>query len=377
GRVQCVYIDPPFNTGLTFCLRMRVGEQGWRSGKTTLALPAYEDRWPDDASFLSMMRQVLTLAHALLSEEGTLFLHIDARMHAQLRLMMDDVFGASNFMNEIIWAYQTGGRATSHFSRKHDIILFYRKSPAVYFALENIPLARGKHRTNHMRRSVDEQGRAYRSIRSAGKEYRYYDDDPVYPGDVWADVSHLQQKDPQRTGYDTQKPLKLLERIVLCATRPGDLVADLCAGSGTTAVAAALHGRTFLSVDKAACAVSVARKRLLPYRMTVEMAEMDEASAATAEASCQTGIGYHEVTLDAYTLEEDKDALALSGLDAVDQWSVGYLREGVFVSMADATREKKQPVLSERLDIPILSGTLAILILDIFGRRRIYTWPVS
>ena len=122
-----------------------------------------------------------------------------------------------------------------------------------------------------MKRQVDEHGRAYRTIRSGGKTYTYYDDDPVYPGDEWTDVSHLQQKDPQRTGYDTQKPLALLNRIILCCTKENDLVADLFCGSGTTAVAAAQAGRRYLMLDSDERAHAVTRKRLLGTALTISV----------------------------------------------------------------------------------------------------------
>ena len=198
-----------------------------------------------------MMKQTLLLSRELLKKEGTLFLHIDSRMYAHLRLLMDEVFGESNFLNEIIWSYQTGGRARSYFPRKHDVILFYARSRSYYFNLKAVPVARNESRSNHMRRAVDENGRSYRLIMSGGKEYRYYDDEPAYPGDVWDDISHLQQKDPQRTGYETQKPLKLLERIVSCSSQEGDLICDLFAGSGTSAVAAAGLNRRFCVSIKA------------------------------------------------------------------------------------------------------------------------------
>ena len=237
--VQTVYLDPPFNTGKRFEMRARVGEKGYRTGSPALTLEAYDDRWESREAYLQMMRAALETARGLLRREGTVFVHIDARMSAHMRLLMDDVFGENNFLNEIVWAYQTGGRARSYFPRKHDTILFYAKSRSYYFNLKAVPVARAETRSNHMRRGVDEDGRTYRAINSGGREYRYYDDEPAYPGDVWNDVSHLQQKDPQRTGYDTQKPLRLLERIVSCSTQEGDTVCDLFCGSGTTAVGAA------------------------------------------------------------------------------------------------------------------------------------------
>ena len=253
-----VYLDPPFNTGKQFEMKVRIGEKGYKDGSPTLSLPAYDDRWESKEAYLTMMRDTLVLARDLMKKEGTIFVHIDCRMHAHMRLLMDEIFGESNFLNEIIWSYQSGGRARTYFPRKHDVILFYAKSRSYYFNIKSVPVARGDARSNHMKRGPDEDGRTYRSIMSGGKEYRYYDDEPAYPGDVWDDVSHLQQKDPQRTGYETQKPVRLLERIIRCSTQEGDLVCDLFSGSGTTAVAAANLGRRFLCVDRSTLAVCVA-----------------------------------------------------------------------------------------------------------------------
>lgn len=365
GQVQTIYLDPPFNTGERFAMKMRVGEAEWRSSRARLTLPAYDDRWPSEAAYLEMMRGALTLAHGLLREDGTIFLHIDARMHAHLRLMMDEIFGAEHFLNEIIWAYQTGGRALRHFSRKHDIILFYAKSRKYFFNIRAVPVPRAENRSNHMRRCVDADGRTYRTIRSGGREYIYYDDEPAYPGDVWDDVSHLQQKDPQRTGYDTQKPFKLLERIVLCASRPGDLVCDLFCGSGTTLDAAARSGRRFLGVDRSLAAQTVSRKRLLGCRMELEAPPSDV--AARVFASMAVGIGFYTVHLDGYEIEPERGRF--EGLDAVDQWSAGFLRGDAFHPYANAARSKQRPRLPDALEIPVLSGTPCLETVDVFGRR--------
>ena len=112
GQAACVYLDPPFMTGEEFFMRMRVGEKGWMTGKNTLTLPAYQDKFSGKAEFLGLLREALENAKALLSEEGSLFLHLDSRMAAHARLLCDDIFGESNFVNEIIWAYQSGGRYT-------------------------------------------------------------------------------------------------------------------------------------------------------------------------------------------------------------------------------------------------------------------------
>ena len=111
GQVQTIYLDPPFNTGKQFDMKVRIGEGGYKNGSPSLNLPAYDDRWPDRTEYLAMMKKTLLLSRELLKKEGTIFLHIDSRMYAHLRLLMDEVFGESNFLNEIIWSYQTGGRA--------------------------------------------------------------------------------------------------------------------------------------------------------------------------------------------------------------------------------------------------------------------------
>ncbi|MCL1963787.1 MAG: site-specific DNA-methyltransferase, partial [Firmicutes bacterium] len=363
-------LDPPFHTGKDYVLRQRCGEKGWRTGKPVLTLPAYTDRWPDDEAFLSMLHGAIALAHDLLSDDGSIFLHIDARTHARLRLIMDEIFGAHNFVNEIIWAYQTGGRSAAHFSRKHDIILFYRKTPSAYFNIEAVGMPRGHVRKNHMRRGVDAEGRAYSSIVSLGKEYRYYDDDLVCPGDVWDDVSHLQQKDPQRTGYDNQKPLKLLERVVLSTSRPGDLVCDLFAGSGTTAVAAMTHGRRFLAVDSAAEAIAVTRKRLLGSALRVEGPCSPGSPALAAEM--ERGLGLGKIHLRQYALEKGLDGVELSGVEAVEQISAGYLRGNAFYAYASAARSKAAPALPDSLEIPVLEGQPALLTVDVLGRRMVH-----
>jgi len=379
GAVQCVYIDPPFFTGDEFTFRMRIGEQGWETGLQTLVLPAYSDsKVGGKDAYLQLLRDALQKAHALLSNTGALFLHLDSRMNAYARLLCDEIFGESNFINEIIWAYQSGGRAKKHFSRKHDVILFYAKSRALYFDITRVGVPRKDNRSNHMRRTIDENGRPCRTIKAGGKVYTYYDDEPVFPDDVWADVSHLQQKDPQRTGYDTQKPQALLNRIIRCCTRKGDLVADLFCGSGTTLVAASDNECRYLGVDASRHAVSVTHKRLLDTALTVETPTVPV--AAQLQADILPGLGYYEITLQNYQLHEGLDdvqrqpaSLQLSGLDLVDQWIVGFLHEGVFKGYASSARRKQTPALQKTLELPLLRGEVAIMIIDVLGNRSVWT----
>ena len=368
GQVQLVYMDPPFMTGEDFSMRMRVGDKGWETGKDALVLPTYQDKFASKGEYLALLRGALENARMLLNDTGSLFLHLDSRMSAHARILCDEIFGENNFVNEIIWAYQSGGRSMKRFSRKHDVILFYRKSRRQFFDITKVPLPRSENRSNHMRRCVDENGRTYRTIQSGGKTYTYYDDEPVYPGDVWADVSHLQQKDPQRTGYDTQKPQALLNRIILSASRPGDLVADLFGGSGTTAVAAAQAGRRYLMADISPLSLSVSRKRLLETGMTLSMP--CEGKNIRMEAELVPGIAFHDVSLKDYQCESTE----IQGMNLVDQWSVGFLEDGVFRTLASAARRKHTPALPAYLQLPQLRGTPAILIVDVYGNRTVWRY---
>ena len=176
GQAQCVYLDPPFMTGEKFMRRRPYGEQGWRNGTPAPRYPAYSDRYTSEKEYLRLLRRLIGAARELLNETGVFYLHLDWRMAAPARIMCDKVFGKTRFLNEIIWAYESGGRSKRHFSRKHDVILLYAKSQKYRFDLTKVPLPRGEVRRNHMARGKDEQGRMFSYIHSNGKEYRSYDD---------------------------------------------------------------------------------------------------------------------------------------------------------------------------------------------------------
>ncbi len=369
GQIKLIYMDPPFQTGDHFCMQVRVGEREWRTGHGSLKLQSYDDtRTRED--FLAMMRQVLEQCRLLLRDDGMIFVHIDYRTHPYLRLLMDEIFGEDNFLNEIIWVYQTGGRSLRYFSRKHDVILFYRRSAQYDFNVQAVMAPPTVPKNNHMRRHVDPDGRVYRSIRSNGKVYTYYDDEPVAPTDVWADLAHLQQRDPERTGYDTQKPLVLLERIVKCASREGETVLDPFCGSGTTLDAAKRLGRNFIGIDSCPLTLNIARHRLQGAHYELVYPPVEACPEVSAVAL--PGIGFYHVVLEKFIPEEGACERTFDGLDAVDNWSVGYIRNGRYVAMAESLRTRKTPKLETALDAPVYSGTLALCISDVTGRTFIY-----
>ena len=363
GKAQCVYLDPPFMTGEKFMRSRPYGEQGWKNGKPSPRYPAYEDRYTSEKEYLFLLRRLIVAARNLLKDTGVFYLHLDWRMAAPARIMCDKVFGKTRFLNEIIWAYESGGRSRRYFSRKHDVILLYAKGPKYFFDLTRVPMSRGEKRRNHMARGVDEQGRMFSRITSNGKEYRYYDDEPVYPGDVWTDIGFLQQRDPERTGYATQKPVKLLERLLLPVTNPGDLVVDLCCGSGTTLAAAESLGCRFAGMDVNPEAVAVAANRLKPENLTVICpAGKGKAGLLTEDAEGRFEMGGLDMTNPAFPART-------TPADNLESWEIGRIEDGVFHAEQSFRRSFRYPELVRSLKLDPLSVS-AVMTTDAAGIRR-------
>jgi len=255
GSVPLIYVDPPFNTGRRQSrpqmktIRDEAGDRigfGGRRYRTELVeqakgLNGYGDRFDD---FLGFLRPRMEEAHRVLSSTGSLFFHIDPREVHYCKVMLDGIFGRECVQNEIIWAYDYGARATKRWPAKHDNILWYTRDAERYtFNLgesDRIP---------------------YMAPKLVGEEKAERGKTPT---DVWWHTI-VSPTGKEKTGYATQKPLGILERIVRVHSNPGDLVLDFFAGSGTTGAAAAKHGREFLLVDESEEAVRVMRKRLAEY----------------------------------------------------------------------------------------------------------------
>jgi site-specific DNA-methyltransferase (adenine-specific)/adenine-specific DNA-methyltransferase len=266
GKVDLIYIDPPYGTG-----RYRAPLQEPGRGGTVRSGRGFSDESALRPEYVDSLYELFVAGRELLSERGQIFVHVDYRASALARLLLDEVLGPQALRNEIVWHYASGSRPTRFYARKSDTILWYAPGKEYVFHPERIGKPRNRcwkcdtvlDRWNHMKACCDEDGRTYRTIRSGGRVYKYYDDEPIPPSSVWLDIPHIQQKDPQRTGYPTQKPIALLERIIWAHSEPGDLVADLCCGSGTTLVAAQKHGRRWLGCDASRLAVHLSRQRLL------------------------------------------------------------------------------------------------------------------
>ncbi|MCA9195720.1 MAG: site-specific DNA-methyltransferase [Planctomycetales bacterium] len=245
---QLIYIDPPFNTGQIRNRTViktvvsdegdRIGFQGKRYSTQAVGKKSYQDEFED---YLSFIEPRLHEAKRLLNESGTLYFHIDYREAHYCKVLLDEIFGRSAFLNEIIWAYDYGGRARDRWPAKHDTILVYVKTPGKHFfdqdAIERIP---------YMAPGLVTPEKAER-----GK----------LPTDVWWHTI-VPTNGKEKTGYPTQKPLGILRRVIQASSRPGDRVLDFFAGSGTTGVAAHELGRRFTLIDVNPEAIEVMRKRL-------------------------------------------------------------------------------------------------------------------
>ena len=216
-------------------------------------------------AYLISMSLRVTEIHRVLKRSGTFYLHCDPTSSHYLKLILDAIFcsgGEGDFRNEIIWAYESGGRSKRDFASKHDVIFRYSKSKQWMFNADEVLLSRADTRKNHMKKGVDPDGRVFSSIKSAGKIYKYYDDEGVIPSDVWTEFSHLQQKDPERLGYPTQKPEALLERIVKASSKIGDVVLDAYCGCGTTVAVAQKLQREWIGIDITYQSIALILRRL-------------------------------------------------------------------------------------------------------------------
>ncbi len=268
GKIDLIYIDPPFATGADFSFNTQIGDADLEVTKeqSIIEEKAYRDTWGRGLdSYLSMMYDRLVLMRDLLAEEGSIYVHCDYRVVYLLRAILEELFGSDYFQNEIQWCYSIGGKGAQRFARKHDTILFYTKSEKYVFNAKDSDVVVPRKANSHMRLKVDADGREYqeKTDRKTGKIYRYYVDEGKIPEDYWTDIEQLNREDAERVGYETQKPETLLRRIIAASSDAGHLVADIFCGSGTTLAAAEKLGRRWIGCDLSRWAIHVTRKRLL------------------------------------------------------------------------------------------------------------------
>jgi adenine-specific DNA-methyltransferase len=313
GGLKLVYIDPPFDVGADFSMNIEIGEENFTKKPSVIEEIAYRDTWGKGAdSFIAMIYERLKLIHGLLADDGSIYVHCDWRLNSYMRLIMDEIFGKNNFINEIVWK-RRGGKTSPDTNRLENVVdylIWYSKNSTKIINFQ-FTTADSEDYLKTQFKYIDEKGRRYRlsplnapaprpTLRyefmgykphpngwSVSKEtlQRYYDEGKlVFPknnngrvnrkqyldewpgyaiGSLWTDISLVSPSSSERLDYPTQKPESLIKRVIETSTNKGDLVADFFCGSGTTLAVAEKLGRKWIGTDLGKFSIHTTRKRMI------------------------------------------------------------------------------------------------------------------
>ena len=404
GKLDLIYCDPPFFTKMTQGTRREIKSEKVPEIKA-INQGAYDDIWNRDmGTYLRMLTVRMMLMRDALSDTGSIFMHLDWHAVHVVKLIMDEIFGEKNFVNEIIWTYKSGGAAKRHFSKKHDTILFYSKTDRYKFYIQK----------------EKSYNRGYKPYRFKGVE-EFQDSIGWYTlvnqKDVWH-IDMVGRSSGERVNYATQKPSALIANIIESVTDEGDICADFFCGSGTLAACAAAAGRRFICADAGDLACASTAKRLLKAGVKFEWytcrqdepaeedgsgkcsdlipaqsAEDQECKAAAPfdvdvvfEGSSTSLLGYSADVESMPVKTGQNDILGRllqeDSLAFVDFWCSGSIDdEDAFVADKLFIRDKKGRLVTEdirydeQLDIESVDEPAdrinAVLVSDIFGRTVI------
>ncbi len=350
GRVNLIYADPPFYTNRLYSARVGQGEDSRRPQEWQLE-EGYKDDWPDLESYLDMLYPRLKLMHRLLAEDGTLYLHLDWHANSYARILLDEIFSPERLLNEIVWIYHGPSPIKSAFNRKHDTILVYTKSKDYYFNADEV------------RQPYDPSTiKTFNSSPKAGFGKLPDLNRGKVPEDWWyfPVVARLHN---ERTGYPTQKPEALLERILRASSKPGDLVADFFCGSGTTPVIAERLNRNYIAADITWRAIHTTRKRLMssgvqPFQIMVEK-----------------GIDINPGRINSdykFELIDESIRLNTQNLEDIDYWEVDPNWKGnTFNSVVQAVRPRKKRPIETRIDLPTesIGNRYCVRLVEVKGKQ--------
>ena len=350
GQVGLIHADPPFFTNKRWRARVGRGEDS-RRPEDWATVEGYTDHWPDIDAYLDMLYPRLALMHRLLHPKGTLYLHLDWHANHYARLLLDEIFGAERLLNEIIWAYHGPSPIRSAFNRKHDTILSYTKSDEYTFNVDDV---REPYNPNTVKtfKSSSKAGFGKVPDLKRGK----------VPEDWWY-FPVIARLHNERTGYPTQKPEALLERIILASSNPGEIVADFFCGSGTSVRVAAKLGRKFIASDAQWRAIQTTRNRLI---QTPGPAISIEQESQARPPSGEADIG------DLVTIQRDSAhpsiKIAESLTEELDCWEVDPAWDGdIFHSAAQAVRPLRKGKIATELTVPKFGEKIAIRFVKIDG----------
>jgi DNA modification methylase len=332
GQIDLIYADPPFFTNRRYPARVGRGEDSRRPKEWQLA-EGYPDHWPDIEAYLDMLYPRLALMHRLLSPRGCLYLHLDWHANHYARLLLDEIFGPERLLNEIIWVYHGPSPVRSAFNRKHDTLLLYTKSDEYTF---NVDAVREPYNPNTVKTFEASPKAGFGKVPDLKRG--------KVPEDWWY-FPVVARMHKERTGYPTQKPAALLERILLASSNLNDRVADFFCGSGTLPVVAARLGRRYIASDGAWRAVHITRCRLV------------EASVGPFSLQRETSAPIERFKIQPVDVHLSGSELRLSApaLETLDYWEVDPAWDGrVFCSAAQAVRPLKNKAIPAKLQFPTL-----------------------
>lgn len=271
GKVKLIYIDPPFATASDF--RANNGQK------------VYTDK-AEGSEFVEFLRRRLILAKEILADEGSIFVHLDYRKGHYVKVLMDEIFGVNSFRNEIIWCYSGPAQTTRYFSRKHDYILFYAKTKNNLFNVQYLPHKSGLHNTGQVFGDMEKENiEAVKELENKGKKAE----------DWWVDIWATERYRSELIDYPTQKPEKLLERIIKAATNENDIILDFFVGSGTTAAVAEKLGRRWIVCDIGKLSFYTTQKRLLNIHESKDLENPKKKYKKNAKTFITVNTGYYDL----------------------------------------------------------------------------------
>jgi len=265
GKINLIYIDPPFFTGGNFHFKTFIGDNN------SIISKAYSDSWHGGLeAYLNFIYKRLLLIKELLSETGSVYLHLDWHVSHYIKILLDDLFGENNFRNEIIWSYPAASVQTRKFYiRSYDTIFFYTKSDKYVFRDDPHIYMEYSIRVKSALRKDEKGIFYYRGGSHDGKKLSrkvYVDVNGIFPRDVWNDIPYIRANTKEYQGFSTQKPERLLKRIILASSNENDLVADFFCGTGTSLIVAEKLGRRWLGCDITPQSIHICRKRILDIK---------------------------------------------------------------------------------------------------------------
>lgn len=352
GRINLIYADPPFFTNKHYPARIGRGEDSRHPQEWQLA-EGYGDLWKDMDAYLDFLYPRLMLMYRLLAPSGTLYLHLDWHMDACARLLLDEIFGRDRLLNEIIWTYHGPSPIRRAFNRKHDVILVYVKDDHYTF---NADAVREPYHPNTVKtfKSSDKAGFGKIPDLARGK----------VPEDWWyfPVVARLHN---ERTGYPTQKPAALMERIVLASSNSNDLVADFFCGSGTTPLIATHLGRRFLACDSTWRAIHTTRSRLSEQNRPFSLQREESQPIPTAFTPLKVGLHADTITL------LDKPDL--------DYWDVDPAWDGnCFRSVMQVRRPYRSQKIPHEIKLPAVPTNVCVRAVNLDGEQiQLHVQPVT